>query len=257
MPRWPRPQAAGGGRCKVGNTRAQLQSTNCARRGRRKPRDPAQHERLSTSGLWWNESRIPSNSMGRSNTLPLFDDSLVTAPEGFVYHPAVIDEEAERILLEQVRALEFGDVVMRGVKARRRVVQFGWRYSFDARVLSEGQPVPEYLRPLQQTAGGLAGIEPADLSEVLVTEYPAGATIGWHRDAPPFGIVVGVSLLSACRFRFRRTAGDHVERADVELAPRSAYILRGPVRTEWQHSIPPTTALRYSITFRTLRRRED
>jgi alkylated DNA repair protein (DNA oxidative demethylase) len=192
--------------------------------------------------------------MGRSRTLPLFDDPPVTAPEGFAYHPAVIDEAAERVLLTHVRALEFGDVVMRGVTARRRVVQFGWRYSFDARALTEGPAVPDYLRQLQGIAGALADVEPGDLSEVLVTEYPAGATIGWHRDAPPFGIVVGVSLLSACRFRFRRTANDRVERADLELAPRSAFVLRGAARTEWQHSIPPTTALRYSITFRTLRR---
>jgi alkylated DNA repair dioxygenase AlkB len=189
-----------------------------------------------------------------ANKLPLLDDLPVRFPEGFTYDPAVIDEEAEHTLLARVRALEFGEVVMRGVKARRRVVQFGWRYSFDARALSEGPAVPDYLRPLQQIAGALAGVDPGDLSEVLVTEYPVGATIGWHRDAPPFGIVVGVSLLSACRFRFRRTVDDRVERADIELAPRSAYVLRGPARTEWQHSIPPTTALRYSITFRTLRR---
>jgi alkylated DNA repair dioxygenase AlkB len=192
--------------------------------------------------------------MGRPRTLPLFDDRPATAPEGFAYHPASIDDAAERVLLTHVRALEFGDVVMRGVTARRRVVQFGWRYSFDARALSEGPAVPDYLQPVQQIAGALAGVEPADLSEVLVTEYPAGATIGWHRDAPPFGIVVGVSLLSACRFRFRRTVDGRLERADMELAPRSAYVLRGPARTEWQHSIPPTPALRYSITFRTLRR---
>jgi DNA oxidative demethylase len=192
--------------------------------------------------------------MGRSRTLPLFDDPPVTAPEGLAYHPAVLDEAAERILLTHVRALEFGDVVMRGVTARRRVVQFGWRYSFDARALSEGPAIPGYLRQLQGIAGALADVEPDDLSEVLVTEYPVGATIGWHRDAPPFGIVVGVSLLSACRFRFRRTMNDRMERADLELAPRSAYVLSGAARTEWQHSIPPTTALRYSITFRTLRR---
>jgi DNA oxidative demethylase len=193
--------------------------------------------------------------MSRSRTLPLFDEPPATAPEGFAYHPAVIDEAAERVLLTHVRALEFGDVVMRGVTARRRVVQFGWRYSFDARALSEGPAVPDYLRDLQGLAGSLADVAPADLSEVLVTEYPAGATIGWHRDAPPFGIVVGVSLLSACRFRFRRTVNGRTDRADVELAPRSAYVLRGPARSEWQHSIPPTTAVRYSITFRTLRRR--
>jgi alkylated DNA repair dioxygenase AlkB len=192
--------------------------------------------------------------MSRSRTLPLFDEPPATAPEGFAYHPAVIDEAAERLLLTHVRALEFGDVVMRGVTARRRVVQFGWRYSFDGRELSEGPAVPAHLRELQGLAGALAGVEPAELSEVLVTEYPAGATIGWHRDAPPFGIVVGVSLLSACRFRFRRTVNDRVERAETELAPRSGYVLSGAARTEWQHSIPPTPALRYSITFRTLRR---
>jgi hypothetical protein len=112
--------------------------------------------------------------MGRSRTLPLFDDPPVTAPEGLAYHPAVIDEAAERILLTHVRALEFGDVVMRGVTARRRVVQFGWRYSFDARALSEGPAIPGYLRQLQGIAGALADVEPDDLSEVLVTEYPWG-----------------------------------------------------------------------------------
>jgi alkylated DNA repair dioxygenase AlkB len=186
-------------------------------------------------------------------TLPLFDD-LPRVPAGFTYEAAIIDGEAERALLEHVQTLPFGDVVMRGVTARRRVVQFGWRYSFDARALSEGPAIPDYLLDLQRIAGGLAGIDPADLSEVLVTEYAPGATIGWHRDAPPFGIVVGVSLLSACRFRFRRTVGDAVERAEIELAPRSAYVLDGAARSEWQHSIPPTKALRYSITFRTLRK---
>jgi alkylated DNA repair dioxygenase AlkB len=191
--------------------------------------------------------------MARANTLPLFDDAPPPVPDGFAYHPAVIDGEAERVLLRHLRGLEFGDVVMRGVTARRRVVQYGWRYSFDARALSEGPAMPNYLEHLQRIAGSVAGVQPAELSEVLVTEYPAGATIGWHRDAPPFGIIVGVSLLSACRFRFRRAVDGGMERAEMELAPRSAYVLRGPARTEWQHSIPPTTALRYSITFRTLR----
>jgi len=41
---------------------------------------------------------------------------------------------------------------------------------------------------------------------------------------------------------------------EVELAPRSGYVLAGPARTAWQHHVPPTKSLRYSITFRTLRR---
>jgi alkylated DNA repair dioxygenase AlkB len=90
--------------------------------------------------------------------------------------------------------------------------------------------------------------------EVLVTEYTPGAGIGWHRDAPMFGVVVGVSLLGACRFRFRRGKDATAETRAVELAPRSAYVLDGEARTLWQHSIPPARALRYSVTFRTLRR---
>ncbi len=184
--------------------------------------------------------------------MPLFDDLRPVLPDGFVYQPDVIDVEAEKAVLAHVRLLEFGNVVMRGVTARRRVVQFGWRYSFDTRAVSEGPGLPEYLRDLQRLAGELAGVDSSALSEVLVTEYQPGATIGWHRDAPPFGVVAGVSLLTACRFRFRRTMADRVDRAELELAPRSAYVLAGPARAEWQHSIPPVKALRYSITFRTL-----
>ena len=84
--------------------------------------------------------------------------------------------------------------------------------------------------------------------------YPPGSTIGWHRDAPAFGIVVGVSLGSACRFRFRRGPAGSREVFTLELPPRSAYVLAGEARTAWQRSVPPTPGLRYSITFRTLRR---
>ena len=87
----------------------------------------------------------------------------------------------------------------------------------------------------------------------MLTEYPPGAPIGWHRDAPPFGDVIGISLLSACRFRFRRGRTGAWETTEVQLMPRSIYLLTGPARTEWEHCIPAVSALRYSITFRTLR----
>src|SRR5204862_3812764 len=91
--------------------------------------------------------------------------------------------------------------------------------------------------------------------EAIVTRYPAGAGIGWHRDAPQFGVVVGVSLLGACRMRFRRGAGDTQDTCAVALAPRSLYVLDGQVRRLWQHTISPTKTERVSITFRTLRPR--
>jgi DNA oxidative demethylase len=92
-----------------------------------------------------------------------------------------------------------------------------------------------------------------DLVEALVQRYPVGATIGWHRDAPAFGVVVGLSLAAASRLRFQRGKGDDRRVYELGLEPRSGYVLAGEARNAWQHSIRPARELRYSITFRTLR----
>ena len=186
-------------------------------------------------------------------SVALFDD-LTTLPEGFIYRPDFLDVAEERDLLEVIRSLEFREVRMHGVVARRRVIQYGWRYQFDGARLSEGPALPAFLDPLRDRAAAMARVAPDALSEALLTEYPPGAPIGWHRDAPGFGIVVGVSLLSACRFRFRRGPERGSDRLAITLEPRSAYLLAGPARSEWQHSIPEVGTLRYSITFRTLAR---
>jgi alkylated DNA repair dioxygenase AlkB len=176
-------------------------------------------------------------------------------PEGFVYQAQFVSADEERTLLDEIRSLEFHEVRMHGVVARRRVIQYGWKYAFDGARLSEGAPLPRFLLPLRGRAAALAAVPADALSEALITEYQPGAPIGWHRDAPGFGIVVGVSLLSACRFRFRKGPERGSPRVSLTLEPRSAYVLAGPARTEWQHSIPEVDALRYSITFRTLRKR--
>jgi len=142
---------------------------------------------------------------------------------------------------------------MHGVVARRRVLHYGWNYSFETFRATPGPPIPEFLLSLRDRLAGFAGTEAVDLAEALITEYEPGAAIGWHRDAPPFGIVVAVSLAGACRMRFRRGQVRNWETAEVELAPRSAYAITGEARSKWQHHIPPTKVLRYSITFRTLR----
>jgi DNA oxidative demethylase len=180
----------------------------------------------------------------------LFDD--LVFPEGFRYEPDLLSGGDEAALLERIRPLEFHEVRMRGVAARRRVVQCGWKYSFESFRMTEGPPLPDFLLPARARAAALAGIPAERLSEALITEYSPGATIGWHRDAPGFGIVVGISLLSACRFRFRRGRPGGWERCELQLEPRSSYVLAGPARHEWQHSIPAVDALRYSITFRTM-----
>jgi alkylated DNA repair dioxygenase AlkB len=176
-------------------------------------------------------------------------------PPGFVYRPAFTTEAEERDLAEAIRGIDFAEVKMHGVVARRRTAHFGWLYGYETARIAPGPPVPEFLLPLRERVGELAGVSPDALAEILITEYPPGAGIGWHRDAPMFDVVAGVSLLGACRFRFERGRdAERVTRA-VTLAPRSAYLLTGEARTTWRHSIPPMKELRYSVTFRTLRTR--
>jgi alkylated DNA repair dioxygenase AlkB len=178
------------------------------------------------------------------------------APDGWTYEPEIITPAEESDIVERVAALPFKEVVFRGFTAKRRVVQLGWVYDFESRGLTPASPPEPWLEPLREQAGRMAETDPAAFEEILVTEYQPGAQIGWHRDAPPFGDrVVGVSLLGTCRMRFRRRAGDKWETWAQVLEPRSAYVIGGEARTTWYHSIPAATELRYSITFRTLKRR--
>jgi len=178
-------------------------------------------------------------------------------PTGFLYHPDVLSEPEESALAAHVRAIDFSPVEMRGQVARRRTAHFGWVYGYESWQITPGPPLPDFLLPLRERVARLIAVEPDALAEVLVTEYPAGAAIGWHRDAPQFGVVVGVSLLSACRMRFQRGRGAARETRAALLEPRAAYVLTAEARQQWQHSIPPLRAARYSITFRTLRAREQ
>ena len=174
-------------------------------------------------------------------------------PEGFRYAPDVIDAATEATLLTEVRALPFRDFEFQGHTAKRRVISFGWQYDFESRRLNKTEDIPPFLLRLREHAARFAGMAPAQLQHVLVMEYGPGAAIGWHRDKSVFGQVVGISLLSPCTFRLRRAAGTRWERVSLTAEPRSAYLLSGPARDEWEHSIPGVEELRYSVTYRNLR----
>jgi DNA oxidative demethylase len=189
-----------------------------------------------------------------AESVTLFDRE-PSAPEGFAYRDEIIMPAEERRLLVWFERLDFAVVTMHGVASRRRVVQFGWRYGFDRGGLQETAAIPRELLPLRARVAAWAGWKSGELTEALVTEYTSGATIGWHRDAPAFGLVAGVSLGSACRFRFRRGTPGSWQTYERLLAPRSAYLMTGAARAEWQHSIPAVRETRYSVTFRTVRRR--
>lgn len=176
-----------------------------------------------------------------------------TLPEGFVYRREVISDAEEAELIARFAGLPFREFEFHGYRGKRRNVSFGLHYDFGDMKVHEAAPIPEFLLPLRDRAAGSVRVDAEALRHALVTEYAPGAPIGWHRDRPVFGEVIGVSLASACRFRFRRKRGSGWEREAVTLEPRSVYLLRGPVRTEWEHSIPPAKELRYSVTFRTVR----
>jgi DNA oxidative demethylase len=176
-------------------------------------------------------------------------------PEGLVYRPDLLTVEDEVDVVGVLDSLRFDPIVMHGQPAKRTARHFGLGYDYEARTPQPGEPLPDWILPVRERAAELAGHDPDELVEVLVQRYPPGSTIGWHRDAPAFGTVVGVSLGGASRLRFQRGKGDDRRVWEVLLERRSGYVLAGKARTSWQHSIPPTKELRYSITFRTLRRR--
>jgi alkylated DNA repair dioxygenase AlkB len=173
-----------------------------------------------------------------------------STPAGFAYQPDAFTAAEERAWLEALRAQPFKSFEFHGYLGKRRIVSFGWRYDYAGRALRPAEPMPAFLEPLRRRAAAIAGLDPDSLQQALVTEYEAGVTIGWHRDKPMFEDVVALSFLSPCRLRLRRKRGSAWERWAIGIAPRSLYRLSGPARHDWEHSIPPVPALRYSVTFR-------
>lgn len=183
----------------------------------------------------------------------LFGDRPATALEGLRYAAGLIAPATAAALEEIFATLPFEAFDFHGFKGARRIVSYGGRYDFSASRLREAEPIPAFLQPARAAAAAFAGLETEALAQALVTEYSPGAGIGWHRDRPEFDKVVGLSFVSEARMRFRRRRGDGWERAALQLAPGSAYLLDGPARRDWEHSIAPGERLRYSLTFRSLR----
>ena len=174
-------------------------------------------------------------------------------PLGFKYQAHLLSAHEEHLLVEQLTALPLRAFEFRGYLGKRRVISFGWQYDFNKGALRKADDIPSFLLPLRDGVGRFAGMAPSDLRQVLVTEYAPGAGIGWHRDKPMFDQVVGISLLSPCLVRFRRRLGTAWERVSLTAEPRSVYLLQGPSRMEWEHSIPAVGSLRYSVTFRSFK----
>lgn len=177
-------------------------------------------------------------------------------PDGLMYREDFVTPNEEQQLLSAIRGLPLREAQYQQFTARRRTVNYGSSYDFTRLQSRPAPPIPEFLGWLRERAADWAGVRTADFVQALVSEYQPGTPLGWHRDVPDFELVVGISLAGAARLRFRPYPWKPEKKAQVfalELAPRSAYILRDEARWGWQHHVPPTKVLRYSITFRTAR----
>lgn len=173
-------------------------------------------------------------------------------PDGFRTWPNILPRDVEADLARRLAALPLVPYEFRGYAAHRRVASFGCGYDRSTRAIAPAQPIPDYLMELRARAAAAAGLPADRFVQALVNEYRPGAGIGWHRDRPPWGIILGVSLLASCSLRLRRPSGAGWERANAALPPGSAYLLSGEARLNWEHSIAPMAALRISVTFRTV-----
>lgn len=179
----------------------------------------------------------------------LFDVPLIA---GLEYQPGFLSEAEHDGLIAQLSSLNLAPFQFHGWEGKRRTQSFGWRYDFNDATFMPADPFPDWLRPLRNKAAGLAKVKPEDFVHALLARYDPGAGIGWHKDRPVFEQVVGISLGAPAVMRFRQRDGSRFRRASLELEPRSAYLLSGEVRHQWEHSIVPGHDLRFSITFRTL-----
>ena len=179
----------------------------------------------------------------------LLDDPPVA---GLAYREHFITDQEEADLIAQLEALDLQPFRFQGWLGKRKTQTFGWRYDFDDSSFTPAEPIPQWLHPLRDKAAALAEVAPDDFAHVLLARYDPGAGIGWHRDRPVFEKVVGYSLGAPATLRFRQRTAGGFRRFTLPLQPRSAYLLSGEARHDWEHSIAPGEELRFSLTFRTL-----
>jgi len=179
----------------------------------------------------------------------LFDTPLIA---GLDYRDEVISGADERALVDRLEKVDLSPFRFQGWFGNRKTKSFGWRYDFDDASFAPTEPIPDWLNALRTTAAAFAGLPSDSFVHVLLARYDPGAGIGWHKDRDVFENVVGISLGTAATLRFRRRKSGGFDRANLEVAPRSAYRLSGEARWDWEHRIVPGEQLRFSVTFRTL-----
>jgi alkylated DNA repair dioxygenase AlkB len=197
-------------------------------------------------------------AMRAADNMQLLFDVAPKFPDGFTYHPDFLSESEEHDLLKYVATLEFHPFNFHGYEGKREVASYGYDYSFEKKKIDEGKVIPDFFRPLISKVAGKVFLNENEFAELLVTRYPVGAVINWHRDAFPFELIAGISLQADCTFRLRpheKTKQSRSSLLSFKVKRRSLYIMQGAARYDWQHSTAPVDDIRYSITLRTLKQK--
>ena len=197
--------------------------------------------------------------MARLDGEPSLFEVSAKVPDGFIYDKNFTSEVEERELIREIQKLHLTPFKYYQFTGKRRTASFGWQYEFGKSEITTAPEMPAFLLQVRTRAGSFFNIDPNSLVQTSIIEYSIGSPIGWHRDITHCGLVIGISLGAACRMRFRKhnrarsKALNRDEILSIELQPRSIYLMSGPSRESWQHSIPPVKELRYAIMMRTLR----
>jgi alkylated DNA repair dioxygenase AlkB len=184
---------------------------------------------------------------------PFLPDASISSA-GLQYQRNFISERDEHDLVQRIRSLPLQPFQFGAFEGKRRVASFGWRYDYREQRLQQAETLPDWMAREIARVEAFGGLHAGAIRQVLFTEYEAGPGIGWHRDKPHFAEVFGLSLLSPCKFRFRRRTVGGWQRYTLGAEPRSLYLMAGESRHVWEHSIPPVKQIRYSVTFRSMAR---
>jgi len=182
----------------------------------------------------------------------LFDAAAPAVP-GLMLVPFAVSPREEAALSARIDAAPLAPFEFGQWRGRRLTTHYGSAYDFSRHRLDEAPPLPDWLMALRDKLAPLVGLDREALTAALLIRYDPGAGIGWHRDRPQYGEVVGLSLGADCTMRLRRRTETGFERRNFALPARSLYRLSGEARWDWEHSIAPLGVTRRSITFRTLR----
>ncbi|MDQ3481863.1 MAG: alpha-ketoglutarate-dependent dioxygenase AlkB [Pseudomonadota bacterium] len=112
-------------------------------------------------------------------------------PAGLSYRSELLGRQGEAALIGRIAQLPFAPFQFHAFEGKRRTVSFGWKYRFDGSGLAEAEPMPSWLLAVREKAAAFAGLSADALVHALIIGYQEGASIGWHRDRPDFGEVIG------------------------------------------------------------------